>query len=337
MGWREILREVEAAVVEVFGGVNPREDVSVERMSGLILEVRRRIEGRTVEERRARKWLEYMLPPEGGEAALLEESGMTGTSSPRPPRPSPLPPSTTEANPTDLPSPPASPTSAPTNTSIPPLLSHLLLMTRDLIDSPPFHLSLTHSLDATFSHLTDTILRTQAYKLPPLNTPSLPSNPSSYSQPTPQVVPAELTVNASTKLATILAVITRQAHGIGSGNEANEYMRVLGAVGQIDSFAGVIYAGIQDIDSSSPVGSLATAAINAAEQEKEEEKRSKGGGEAEESDERGWMGRGEGLLGEVSRQTNNVVGTAEYVVDSTVGMFSGVWSRVVGERGPGLS
>lgn len=115
-------------------------------------------------------------------------------------------------------------------------------------------------------------------------------------------------------------------------------MRVLGAVGQIDSFAGVIYAGIQDTDSSSPVDSLATAAVNAAEQEQEEEeeKKSRGGIEAEESDERRWMGRGDGLLGEVSRQTSNVVGTAEYVIDSAVGMFSGVWSRVVGERGPGL-
>lgn len=44
--------EVETAVKEVFGPLNPREDISLERMSSLILDVRRKVEGATTEERR---------------------------------------------------------------------------------------------------------------------------------------------------------------------------------------------------------------------------------------------------------------------------------------------
>lgn len=51
-GWRDIMRQVEVAVTEVFGPLNPREDISLERMSSLILDVRRKVEGATPEERR---------------------------------------------------------------------------------------------------------------------------------------------------------------------------------------------------------------------------------------------------------------------------------------------
>ena len=46
------MRRVEEAVTEVFGPLNPREDISLERMSSLILDVRRKVEGVTPEERR---------------------------------------------------------------------------------------------------------------------------------------------------------------------------------------------------------------------------------------------------------------------------------------------
>ena len=51
-GWRDVMEKVESAVKEVFGPLNPREDVSLERLSGLILDVRRKVEGATPEERR---------------------------------------------------------------------------------------------------------------------------------------------------------------------------------------------------------------------------------------------------------------------------------------------
>lgn len=46
------MEKVESAVKEIFGPLNPREDVSLERLSSLILDVRRKVEGATSEERR---------------------------------------------------------------------------------------------------------------------------------------------------------------------------------------------------------------------------------------------------------------------------------------------
>lgn len=51
-GWREIMGDVESAVRDVFGPLKPTEEVSLERMSSLILDVRRKVEGVTPEERR---------------------------------------------------------------------------------------------------------------------------------------------------------------------------------------------------------------------------------------------------------------------------------------------
>ena len=51
-GWRDIMEKVEMAVRETFGPLNPREDISLERLSALTLEVRRKVEGATPEERR---------------------------------------------------------------------------------------------------------------------------------------------------------------------------------------------------------------------------------------------------------------------------------------------
>ncbi len=51
-GCNEIMQKVTAAVKDVFGPVNPREDLSLERLSELVVEVRKVIEGRTESERR---------------------------------------------------------------------------------------------------------------------------------------------------------------------------------------------------------------------------------------------------------------------------------------------
>lgn len=51
-GWRELMGKVELAVREAFGPHKPTEDISLESMSSLILDVRRRVEGTTPEERR---------------------------------------------------------------------------------------------------------------------------------------------------------------------------------------------------------------------------------------------------------------------------------------------
>ena len=51
-GWRELLAKVEPAVQDVFGPRKPNEDITLEKLSGLILDVRRKIEGATEEERK---------------------------------------------------------------------------------------------------------------------------------------------------------------------------------------------------------------------------------------------------------------------------------------------
>lgn len=46
------MENVRAAVIEVFGSVNPRDDITLPRFAELILKVRTKVEGATDEERR---------------------------------------------------------------------------------------------------------------------------------------------------------------------------------------------------------------------------------------------------------------------------------------------
>ncbi|KAL8805899.1 MAG: hypothetical protein Q9182_001680 [Xanthomendoza sp. 2 TL-2023] len=216
-GWRDVMAKVETAVKAVFGPLSPREDVPLEKLSVLILEVRRRVEGATPEERRSHQWLSYLLPPPDQEELLLRGSDMLKS------------PSNSQAP--SIPSPPASPTSnlPPPSSSTAPL-RRLLDETSDLIDSPPFTQILTLLLDTTFSHLTDHEIRTEAYRLPdPSNIPRI------------QEVPDLDTGIAKAKLAAILAVVTRQAHAIGNG-VPNRYAQAIEGVKELEAFAAVIYS-----------------------------------------------------------------------------------------------
>ncbi len=51
-GWRDIMAKVEAAVKDVFGNTKPTEDLLLDKLSTLILNVRRQVEGSTPEERK---------------------------------------------------------------------------------------------------------------------------------------------------------------------------------------------------------------------------------------------------------------------------------------------
>lgn len=51
-GWKQLMNEVQTAVTDIFGPLNPREDISLARLSELFLEVRKRVEGHTEEERK---------------------------------------------------------------------------------------------------------------------------------------------------------------------------------------------------------------------------------------------------------------------------------------------
>ncbi|KAF2756119.1 peroxin-3 [Pseudovirgaria hyperparasitica] len=177
-GCREILNKVQTAVKETFSTVSPREDLTLAKLSQLTLEVRRKVEGSTEEERRSNKWLPYLLPSPGQEGYVLQESGMAGPVESSP-----------STRPTDAPS-----------------LRRLLDETSDLIDSPPFTHVLTLLLDAGFSHLIDNKLAHLAYKLPPVS--------ASLARIQEIINPED----AKAKVANSLAVFCRQAHSIGAGD-----------------------------------------------------------------------------------------------------------------------
>lgn len=46
------MEEVQTAVEEVFGSLNPRDDISFEKLSELTLQVRKKVEGNTEEDRK---------------------------------------------------------------------------------------------------------------------------------------------------------------------------------------------------------------------------------------------------------------------------------------------
>lgn len=50
-GYKDIMALVVKSVKEVFGPINPREDLTLEKLSELCVEVRKRVEGATEEER----------------------------------------------------------------------------------------------------------------------------------------------------------------------------------------------------------------------------------------------------------------------------------------------
>ncbi|KAL8944435.1 MAG: hypothetical protein Q9216_000486 [Gyalolechia sp. 2 TL-2023] len=265
-GWRDVMDKVETAVKAVFGPLNPREDIPLEKLSALILEVRMRVEGTTLEERRSHKWLPYLLPPQDQEETVLRESGML------------KPPLQTQSASI------LSPSSFPVPSSPSPLLAsrslrRLLDETSDLIESPPFTQILTLLLDTTFSHLTDHQIRIDAYKL---------TGPSSI--PSVQEVPDLDSGLAKAKLASILAVVTRQAHVIGNG-VPNRYAQAIEGVKELEAFAAVIYSSHFEFEGLGDGGSSGTGETQKAEVE--EEKKQEAG-----------------------------------VVDAATGMFETVWGKI---------
>jgi peroxin-3 len=130
------MEKVTTAVKEIFGPLNPRDDITLEKLSELTVLVRKRVEGFTDEERKNMKWLPFLLPPLDQEDYVLQASGMTNPSS-------------------------------PASSESTPFLRRLLDETSDLIDSPVFTHVLTLLLDSSFSLLIDNKLATLAFKIPP--------------------------------------------------------------------------------------------------------------------------------------------------------------------------
>lgn len=224
-GSKEIVEKVSAAVKEVFGPVSPREDITLERLSELILEVRKKVEGATESERREHRWLSYMLPPRDQEDFVLSESGIDAMSA------SPAPQESSQ-------DPMHAVNSASSNAS----LRRLLDETSDLIDSPTFTHVFTQILNATFSHLIDYRVATEAFKISP-------PAPDSLSRIT------EIS-DKKCKFAQTLAVFCRQAHSIAAGSsepddlavaesvgsQVNDYLAAIDQVKDLEAFAAVIYS-----------------------------------------------------------------------------------------------
>ncbi|KAF7173871.1 hypothetical protein CNMCM5623_006121 [Aspergillus felis] len=209
-GWKDLMNEVQAAVTDAFGSLNPREDISVGRLSELTLDIRKKVEGNTPEDRRyrSRRWLSYLLPPREEEEHLLEESGVAGVTEP----------STSQSAST---------------------LRHLLDETADLIESPTFGRVLQALNDECFDLLMQNCIK-EAFPSSPQPSESVPQSFTSVATVVPQVK----TVDLKTKLANVLAVMARQAHVIGNGtNPPNMYLTAMDQnVRNLEAFAAVIYS-----------------------------------------------------------------------------------------------
>ncbi|KAF2157739.1 Peroxin-3 [Myriangium duriaei CBS 260.36] len=242
-GCKEIAAKVELAVKQVFGPVNPREDVSLERLSSLILEVRKKVEGATEDERSDHKWLSYLLPPRDQEEAVLREQGASPSAeSPR---------ADIDAGESML---VVQPGDAEKPININSSLRRLLDETSDLIDSPTFTHVLTQLLNTCFTTLVDTHVATEAFKIP---------RPSADDILDPQNRIIEIT-DRKVKLAQTLAVFCRQAHSIAAGSgdvdeisateggAVNEYLAAIDKVKDLEAFAAVIYSSNFEFESIEP-------------------------------------------------------------------------------------
>ncbi|KAJ6185750.1 peroxisomal matrix protein importer Pex3-Penicillium chrysogenum [Penicillium mononematosum] len=214
-GWKDLMGRVQAAVEEVFGPLNPREDISLAKLSELTLQIRKKVEGSTEDERRSQKWLSCLLPPAEEEEHVLQESGVEGV---------------------------ADPSSSQTASK----LRHLLDETADLIDSPSFSLVLTLLNNEGFSTLIDQRCAADAFKAPT----SAPEAHLQSFDSVATVVPLAANSERKTKLANLLAVMTRQAHVIGNGaHPPNEYLVAMDQnVRELEAFSAVVYSSNFDLE-----------------------------------------------------------------------------------------
>ena len=201
----------------------------------------------------------------------------------------------------------------PSASTTSPALRRLLDETSDLVDSPMFTHVLTLLLDAIFSQLVDRKLRSEAYKIAPLNPTTIPE---------PRIT--ELTdpeaSTASAKLATILAVMTKEAHKIGNG-VPNEYLQAIEAVGELEAFAAVVYSSNFEFDAgfSTSVKPHSTAS------------RSRDGIAGDGRDGKGFSKSTIEMEDVVRvRKGGGIMDKATGVVDAAWGGFEVVWGKVTG-------
>ena len=248
----------------------------------------------------SKKWLPFLLPSLEDEQSVLSEAGVSEGPNTQA--------SVGPQDPSVLPSPPTSPQAAP---GLPPPLRRLLDETADLIDSPMFTHVLTLVLDTSFSQLVDIKLRSETYKLPALGPEPLPETRITEVADTD---PA----NVATKLAIILAFMTREAHKIGSG-VPNEYVQAIESVSELEGFAAVIYSsnlevGLGQGTGLSPEVSLSSSDDQAATDEDPAITAADGSGDPV-----------------PEQKCQGIFGKATDAVDAAYAGFESVWSRVTGK------
>lgn len=211
------METVKEAVIEVFGPVSPREEISQEKLSELTREVRKRVEGETNEARQAKRWLPYIMPPRDQEEAVLQEAGV--------------------------------PLDSPDILADGSLLRTLLDETSDLIDSPPFCQIVIALNDEGFSTLIDRNCALEVFS-------GYRSTAFSSEHIDPQSLESSMSTDISqlsgskVKFANILATISRQAHVIGNSTEPpNEYLTTMEEnVRELEAFAAVVYSNNLGLD-----------------------------------------------------------------------------------------
>lgn len=119
-------------------------------------------------------------------------------------------------------------------------LRQLLDETSDLVESPSFTRILTSLNNEGFAKLIEQKCANNLFNKPPTSDPA----PLTTFSSSVTVVPASPPSPPKTKLATVLALITREAHNIGNGtNPPNEYLVAIEqGVQELEAFAAVIYS-----------------------------------------------------------------------------------------------
>lgn len=122
---------------------------------------------------------------------------------------------------------------APGNSNLAPQLRHILDETADVAESPQFNDILTQLLDASFSRLLDGRVQIEVFK-------GNSAKQAMGQTQEPSDIKAQSTLT-SVKVASILALITKEAHQIGRG-APNEYVQALEDVEELDALAAIIYS-----------------------------------------------------------------------------------------------
>ncbi|KAF8472453.1 Peroxin-3 [Kalaharituber pfeilii] len=266
-GWRRVKDRVEAAVKQVFGPYNPRDTISLSQLRDLTMQVRKAVE---VDDGPSLKWITmYLLPTRDEEKIVFTESGYTQAVPPPPAVPS------AESSQASTPAP------TPLEIGSSPALRKMLDETSDLLDSPNAAVVMHMMLELAFGVLIEERIGEQVFKkaadaataastaqlAPPPPEPTKPSLPPSGSSMLPIISVTEhqdsggvestplasystcVSEQASpmpeedptTKLASVLAVMTREAQAIG-GRVPNDYLQAMESARDLEGFSALVYS-----------------------------------------------------------------------------------------------